>query len=291
MTGTLPGGPRRSPDLDADADPAAAGPGAPAGERLQKWLAGAGLGSRRAIEEWIRAGRVTLNGATARLGDRTLPGDRVLLDGRPVAPAAAVPARALLVYHKPVGEVTTRSDPQGRPTVFDRLPPPPQGRWIVVGRLDVNTSGLLLFTNDGELAHRLMHPSSEVPREYLVRVREQPTPATLAMLAAGVHLEDGWARFDQLVPEQGSDGHGWFRVTLHEGRNREVRRIWSAVGHEVSRLMRIRYGGLVLPRDLRPGQSRPGSAQEMAELARASATPSAAPAAAAARPTRRGPGR
>lgn len=240
------------------------------GERLQKLLAGAGLGSRRAVEEWIRDGRVTVNGRLARLGDRVGPGDRVLLDGRPVrAVPAAEPARAVLVYHKPVGEVTTRSDPQGRPTVFERLPPPPGGRWIVVGRLDVNTSGLLLFTNDGELAHRLMHPSSEVPREYLVRVREQPTPATLARLAAGVMLEDGWARFDRIVQEPGSDRHGWFRVTLHEGRNREVRRIWSAVGHEVSRLTRIRYGSLVLPSELRPGQSRAATPAEVAELARA----------------------
>ncbi|MCP5329184.1 MAG: rRNA pseudouridine synthase [Sinobacteraceae bacterium] len=239
-------------------------------ERLQKILAGAGLGSRRAVEEWIRAGRITINDVVARLGDRVAPGDQLKLDGQPVttvAPVAAAPARAVLLYHKPVGEVTTRSDPQGRPTVFERLPPPPAGRWIVVGRLDVNTSGLLLFTNDGELAHRLMHPSSEVPREYLVRVREQPTPATLARLGAGVMLEDGWARFDRIVREIGSGGHGWFRVTLHEGRNREVRRIWSAVGHEVSRLMRIRYGNLVLPRELRPGQARLAAAAEITALA------------------------
>ena len=240
------------------------------GERLQKFLAGAGLGSRRTVEEWIRDGRVTVNGRLARLGDRVGPGDRVLLDGRPVrAVPAAEPARAVLVYHKPVGEVTTRADPQGRPTVFDRLPPPPGGRWIVVGRLDVNTSGLLLFTNDGELAHRLMHPSSEVPREYLVRVREPPTAATLAQLRDGVLLEDGWARFDELVQERASEGHGWFRVTLHEGRNREVRRLWSAVGHEVSRLTRLRYGSLALPRELRPGQSRPGTAAEIAALQQA----------------------
>ncbi len=237
------------------------------GERLQKVLAGAGLGSRRAVEDWIRAGRVTLNGAVAQLGDRARPDDRIELDGRAVAvePAGAV-RPMLLVYHKPVGEMTTRSDPQGRPTVFERLPPPPDGRWIVVGRLDVNTSGLLLFTNDGDLAHRLMHPSSEVPREYLVRVREQPSPAVLARLREGVMLEDGPARFDRIVQEPGSDGHGWFRVTLHEGRNREVRRIWSEVGHEVSRLMRIRFGSLMLPRDLRPGQSRPGTTAELQEL-------------------------
>ena len=227
------------------------------GERLQKVLAAAGLGSRRSIEDWIRAGRITVNGRTAVLGDRVLAGDDVALDGRAVsitAPAAV--SRVVIGYHKPVGEVTTRSDPQGRPTVFDRLPPPPSGRWIVVGRLDVNTTGLLLFTNDGELAHRLMHPSSEIEREYLVRVRGQPDPATLERLRKGVLLEDGPARFDRLSPEGASDGHAWFRVVLHEGRNREVRRIWSAVGHEVSRLTRLRYGAVELPADLRAGEAR-----------------------------------
>jgi 23S rRNA pseudouridine2605 synthase len=245
----------------------------PRGERLQKLLAGAGFGSRRTIEDWIRLGRVRVNGAVAQLGDRAGPRDRVEVDGRAVAlqPSATVQS-ALLVYHKPVGEMTTRRDPQGRPTVFERLPPAPGGRWIAIGRLDVNTSGLLLFTNDGGLAHRLMHPSSEVPREYLVRVRDQPTPAVLARLREGVLLEDGPARFDRIVQEPGSEGHGWFRVTLHEGRNREVRRIWSEVGHEVSRLTRIRFGSLVLPRDLRPGQSRPGTATELAELDRAAAS-------------------
>ena len=227
------------------------------GERLQKVLAAAGLGSRRSIEDWIRAGRITVNGRTAVLGDRVLDGDQVALDGRavPITTAAAT-SRVVIGYHKPVGEVTTRSDPQGRPTVLDRLPPPPSGRWIVVGRLDVNTTGLLLFTNDGELAHRLMHPSSEIEREYLVRVRGQPDAATLERLRNGVLLEDGPARFDRLMPEGASDGHAWFRVVLHEGRNREVRRIWSAVGHEVSRLTRLRYGAVELPPDLRAGEAR-----------------------------------
>jgi 23S rRNA pseudouridine2605 synthase len=163
--------------------------------------------------------------------------------------------RAVLGYHKPVGEVTTRSDPQGRPTVFDRLPPPPSGRWIVVGRLDFNTSGLLLFTNDGDLAHRLMHPSSEVPREYRVRVAGQPSAATLARLSRGIELDDGPARFDRLEPVATS-GAAEFRVTLHEGRNREVRRMWGAVGHDVLRLARLRFGPVSLPEDLRPGQAR-----------------------------------
>lgn len=230
----------------------------PPGERLQKALAAAGLGSRRAIEEWIRAGRIRVNGEVAQLGARVAAGDRVTIDDRPVAweSAAASGVTAVLGYHKPLGEVTTRHDPQGRPTVFDRLPAPPAGRWIVVGRLDVNTSGLLLFTNDGALAHRLMHPSSEVEREYLVRVRAQPTPETLAELRRGVQLEDGWARFDRIEPVNASDGHAWFRVVLHEGRNREVRRLWSAVGHEVSRLTRLRYGPVTLPEDLRAGQAR-----------------------------------
>ena len=230
--------------------------------RLQKLLAAAGLGSRRTIEEWIRAGRVTIGGRVARLGDRATSADEVCLDGAKLqlgsAPSAA---RELLLYYKPVGEVTTRSDPQRRPTVFERLPPARNGRWIAVGRLDVNTSGLLLLTTDGELAHRLMHPSSEVEREYLVRLRGRPGPQVLRQLLAGVHLDDGPARFDRISAESLDEGaaggrHSAFRVVLHEGRNREVRRLWSAVGFEVSHLRRIRYGPVELPRDLRPGGVR-----------------------------------
>jgi 23S rRNA pseudouridine2605 synthase len=230
--------------------------------RLQKLLAAAGLGSRRTIEEWIRAGRVTIGGRVARLGDRATSADEVCLDGAKLQLAGAPSAaRELLLYYKPVGEVTTRSDPQRRPTVFERLPPPRNGRWIAVGRLDVNTSGLLLLTTDGELAHRLMHPSSEVEREYLVRVRGRPGPQDLRQLLSGVHLDDGPARFDRIsaegLDEEGAGGrHSAFRVVLHEGRNREVRRLWSAVGFEVSRLRRIRYGSVELPRDLRPGGVR-----------------------------------
>ncbi|TLY70434.1 MAG: rRNA pseudouridine synthase [Gammaproteobacteria bacterium] len=230
--------------------------------RLQKLLAAAGLGSRRAIEEWIRAGRVSVGGRIVQLGDRATSADDVRLDGvkLDLDRARAAPPE-LLLYYKPVGEVTTRSDPQRRPTVFRRLPPPRTGRWIAVGRLDVNTAGLLLLTTDGELAHRLMHPSSEVQREYLVRVRGRPGPQVLRQLLSGVHLEDGPARFDRISAE-GRDGgggggrHSAFRVVLHEGRNREVRRLWSAVGFEVSRLLRIRYGSVELPRDLRPGEAR-----------------------------------
>jgi 23S rRNA pseudouridine2605 synthase len=232
------------------------------GVRLQKLIATAGLASRRGAEDWVRAGRVSVNGRIAQLGDRAGPGDRVLLDGTPLELAlqpSATPAvvdTQLLLYHKPVGEVTTRRDPQGRPTVFDRLPPPTTGRWVVVGRLDVNTSGLLLFTNDGELAHRYMHPSSELEREYLVRVRGAPDAATLARLRAGLRLDDGLGRFERIEARGRSPGHSHFVVVLREGRNREVRRLWQAAGFEVSRLLRLRYGPVLLPDDLPAGAFR-----------------------------------
>jgi 23S rRNA pseudouridine2605 synthase len=261
--------------------------------RLQKLLAAAGLGSRRSVEQWIRDGRVTIAGRIAQLGDRAAPGDEVCLDGRKLdLNPAQLTSRELLLYHKPVGEVTTRSDPQGRPTVFERLPQPGNGRWITVGRLDVNTSGLLLFTTDGELAHRLMHPSSEIEREYLVRVRGRPQPGLIRKLLEGVELDDGPARFDRVTQEVGQEvGQGvvqgvdnreapegintTFRVVLHEGRNREVRRLWHAVGLEVSRLLRVRYGPIELPRDLRPGASRFADAattEQLAAVARSPAT-------------------
>jgi 23S rRNA pseudouridine2605 synthase len=236
--------------------------------RLQKLLAAAGLGSRRTIEQWIRDGRITVAGRVAQLGDRAGPGDEVLLDGRKLhLESSRAPTREILLYHKPVGEMTTRSDPQGRPTVFERLPQPRSGRWITVGRLDVNTSGLLLFTTDGELAHRLMHPSSEIDREYLVRIRGRPSDVAIKQLLEGILIEDGPARFDSIVQDETDGSHTTFRVVLHEGRNREVRRIWSAIGFEVSRLMRIRYGPVELPRDLKPGGSRLAEAEIAERLA------------------------
>jgi 23S rRNA pseudouridine2605 synthase len=237
------------------------------GERLQKLFAAAGLGSRRTVEEWIRAGRVTLNGRTAQLGDRAAPSDTVCLDGKPVAllPTTHGPRR-LIAYNKPLDEVTTRSDPQGRRTVFDSLPELDAGRWISIGRLDINTAGLLLFTTDGELAHRLMHPSSEVEREYLVTVKGRPSEASLQSLRNEVTLDDGPAKFDSVepVPRPSTGTGAWanaafdttFRVVLREGRNREVRRMWLAVGHEVLRLTRVRYGPVELPADLPSGQWR-----------------------------------
>ena len=256
--------------------------------RLQKLLAQAGLGSRRMLEEWIRAGRITVAGRVAKLGDRAEPTDEIRLDGRKLdlERARSAPPE-LLLYYKPLGEVTTRRDPQGRPTVFDRLPPPGHGRWISVGRLDVNTSGLLLLTTDGALAHRLMHPSEKVEREYLVRLCGAPGAEVIERLLSGVALEDGPARFDRITavapavrhtgvnrsrvrrgpggaPDDrgtlGRSGHSTFRVVLHEGRNREVRRLWEAVGFEVRRLLRIRYGVIELPQDMRPGNVRPAPA-------------------------------
>ena len=218
----------------------------------------------------------------AQLGDRAAPGDDVRLDGKRLKLAAgeATP-HELLLYYKPTGEVTTRSDPQGRPTVFERLPPPRRGRWISVGRLDVNTTGLLLLTTDGRLAHRLMHPSSEVEREYRVRLRGRPSEGVLAQLLLGVRLEDGAASFARITAdtweEAGGGGsarsHSTFRVVLTEGRNREVRRLWQAVGFEVSRLKRIRYGPIELPRDLKPGGIRLAGPAFLERLAQAVAGP------------------
>jgi 23S rRNA pseudouridine2605 synthase len=243
-------------------------------ERIQKLLAAAGAGSRRGIEQWLRDGRLTVNGSVAKLGDRAQPGDQFLLDGQPLQLPEALSTpqshagATVLLYHKPTGEVTTRHDPQGRPTVFDRLPPAPSGRWVVVGRLDVNTSGLLLFTNDGALAHRLMHPSFEVQRSYLVRVRGSPGPDLPQKLLRGVLLDDGPARFSRVEPRGRSEGHTWFEVTLGEGRNREVRRAFEFLGHEVSRLKRLAYGPFRLPDDLPAGKAVVVSGPELAQVLR-----------------------
>jgi 23S rRNA pseudouridine2605 synthase len=203
-----------------------------------------------------------VNGTPAMLGTRARPADRILLDGRPVLLAEARAIRVLL-YHKPVGELVTREDPQGRATVFSRLPP---GRWVAVGRLDLNSSGLLLFTDSGELAHRLMHPRYEVEREYLARVQGA---VDVERLRRGVPLEDGVAAFDTIEPLERESGgaNRWYRVSLKEGRNREVRRLFAAVGARVSRLRRVRYGPVELPRGLEPGQWRELAPPQVAELA------------------------
>jgi 23S rRNA pseudouridine2605 synthase len=224
-------------------------------ERLQKVLAQAGFGSRREIERRIEEGRISINGRTARLGDRVEETDTIRMDGRPIL-LSKLPRvrRRVLAYNKPEGEVCTRSDPQGRPTIFDRLPRLAVGRWIAVGRLDVNTSGLILLTTDGELANRLMHPSREIEREYAVRVFGEVDARILDRLRKGVELEDGPAAFDGIRDSGGTGLNHWYHVLLREGRNREVRRLWESQGLRVSRLQRIRYGIVSLRRGLPYGR-------------------------------------
>ena len=223
------------------------------GQKLQKVLANLGLGSRRKMERWIEEGRVTVDGSVATLGDRVHAGQALRLDGKPLEVDAAEQVRVLL-YHKPVREVCSKDDPEGRKTVFERLPKLKSGRWISVGRLDFNTSGVLLFTTDGALANALMHPSSAIEREYLVRVMGRVDEPMLERLKDGVELDDGPARFSD-IQEGGGDGiNRFFYVVLMEGRNREVRRLWESQGTTVSRLKRVRYGEVFLPSKLKKGQ-------------------------------------
>lgn len=225
-------------------------------ERLHKVLANAGLGSRRLLEQRIAGAEILVNGQAAQTGSSVRAGDRVEVDRKQFVVATDLHDRAqVLMYHKPEGELTTRDDPEGRPTVFENLPHLNGSRWISVGRLDVNTTGLLLLTTDGELANALMHPSHELEREYLCRVHGEVPDEALEKLQAGVELEDGPARFDEIHVVSRGGSHCWFRVILHEGRNREVRRLWDSLGFLVSRLKRIRYGNVELPRGLRPGQN------------------------------------
>jgi 23S rRNA pseudouridine2605 synthase len=224
-------------------------------DKLQKVLANAGIGSRREMEKWIEAGRISVNGKLATLGDRVEPADKIRVDGNPLSTSKDAPTCRVLMYNKPEGELCSRKDPEGRPTVFDRLPSIKNGRWIAVGRLDINTSGLLLFTNDGELANRLMHPKHEVEREYSVRVFGEVEDIMLKRLTDGVKLEDGEAKFTEIVKKPGDDEsqNSWYNVSLSEGRNREVRRLWESQGLQVSRLIRVRYGTLELQKRLPQG--------------------------------------
>ena len=227
-------------------------------DKLQKLLAHAGQGSRREIEKWISDGRVSLNGKRAKLGDRATADDRILVDGKLIALTSGRTEQIkALMYHKPEGQICTRKDPKGRPTVFENLPEIPNGRWVSVGRLDINTSGLLLFTNHGELANKLMHPSTGLEREYLVRIRGRATDETIHTLTRkGVDIDGKNARFDSVIQADMSDegSNHWYRVVIREGRYREVRKLWDAVGHTVSRLKRIRYGTVKLTRDLKQGK-------------------------------------
>lgn len=224
-------------------------------EKLQKVLARAGLGSRREMETAIGAGRVKVNGRVATLGDRIEMRDKVTVDDRPVTLRGVEETpRRVVMYNKPEGELCTRKDPEGRRTVFERLPRLKGERWIAIGRLDINTSGLLLFTTDGELANRLMHPSTEVEREYAVRVMGDVRREHVVAMVEGVMLEDGPARFTD-VQEFGGEGiNTWFHVVLMEGRNREVRRLWESQGLTVSRLKRVRYGNIFLDKRAKAGE-------------------------------------
>ena len=221
-------------------------------ERIQKYLAQSGAGSRRQIEEWIKEGRITVNGRMATIGQQVMPSARIALDGKPVRVRPSKNLR-VFAYHKPTGQICSRSDPAGRPTVFEALPKLRTGRWISIGRLDFNTSGLLLFTTDGTLANRLTHPSSELEREYRCRVQGEVDKDFLRELREGIDLDGKRARFEKLDYEGGSGTNRWYRAILREGRYREVRRMWEAGGYRVSKLMRIRYGPVILPRGLKPG--------------------------------------
>ena len=224
-------------------------------EKLQKVLARVGLGSRRYMEEVIAAGRVSVNGQVAQVGERIEPGDELRIDGRKVSfQIEDEIRRRVLIYYKPEGEICSRSDPESRPTVFDQLPAIANDRWVMVGRLDINSTGLLLFTNDGELANRLMHPSNEVEREYAVRVMGEVTPQIKNNMLKGVVLDDGPAKFESFSEIGGEGINRWYQVVVKEGRNREVRRIFESQGLKVSRLLRTRYGTVILPRELRTGR-------------------------------------
>lgn len=278
-------------------EPAASEPPAAATEeRIQKILAQLGLASRREIEDWIREGRITLNGRPAILGDRCGPSDRVTVNGRAIdlGRGWAEPTRVLL-YHKPSGEIVARRDPEGRPVIFTQLPRPSRGRWIAVGRLDINTQGLLLVTTNGELANRLMHPSRQIEREYAVRVMGPVPDTVLDRLSRGVVLEDGPARFETLREAGGEGVNRWFHVTLREGRNRIVRRMWESQAVTVSRLIRVRFGHLGLPPRLKARTFMELSVEQVAALMESvGLTPDPAPgdrSAPATRPARTGRGK
>ncbi len=223
-------------------------------ERLQKVMAAAGLGSRRALERRIKNGEVKVNNSVATIGQNVHADDKIHFEDKDWTVVEKRGVQRSLVYNKPTGEVTTRSDPQGRPTVFDNLPRLKGARWIAVGRLDINTSGLLLMTTDGELAHAMMHPSNKVDREYACRVFGEVDQEKLDRLKNGVMLDDGMAQFSDIQAAGGEEGNHWFHVTILEGRNREVRRLWASQDLVVSRLKRVRYGAVFLPKRLRMGE-------------------------------------
>ena len=234
-------------------------------ERVQKFLASQGIASRRQIERWIEAGEILIDGEPCVLGQRITGDEKIVVCGKAVNLLTKVSTRVLL-YHKPCGEVVSRLDPQQRPTIFDQLPSLTSGRWVAAGRLDFNTSGLLLLTTDGELANDLMHPRNEIEREYQVRVHGRVMDEALSRLQRGVRLEDGLARLSVLEVQESKGANTWCRVVLREGRNREVRRLWESQGLEVSRLIRTRFGTIKLPRTLKQGAYIELSTSQMKQL-------------------------
>lgn len=237
-------------------------------ERIQKALARQGLGSRRQVETWVSEGKIQLNGEVAKLGDHVKPGDTVMFSGRKIIiKSTELKLPRVIAYHKPEGQVCSRSDPEGRPTIFENLPGLKHSRWVAIGRLDLNTSGLILLTDEGELANRLMHPSRQIQREYAVRTLGTASDEILRKLTHGVELEDGPARFEEIVDSGGQGTNHWYHVVLMEGRNREVRRMWEAVGLRVSRLMRVRFGPFILNKSQRPGKTKELTAKQVIELA------------------------
>ncbi len=241
----------------------------PESPKLHKVLAQAGMGSRLEMEQLIMEGRITVNNEPAHIGQRVQFGDHVKVNGKPIRFRIEPPPTRVIAYHKPAGEVVTHDDPQNRPTVFRKLPKLFQGKWQSVGRLDLNTEGLLLFTSSGELANNLMHPRFGLEREYAVRVLGGLNPEEKQRLLAGVQLGDGMAQFGSIEEGGGEGSNCWYRVTISEGRNREVRRMFEAVGHAVSRLIRIRYGAMVLPRGLKRGAWMELDGIDIAQLTRA----------------------
>lgn len=237
-------------------------------QKLHKMLAQAGLGSRRAMEEWIRSGRVTVNGVVAGIGTRVTPHDVIRVGRRLVRWPAPQQLPRVVRYHKPEGEIVSRDDPEGRPTVFDKLPKVRGAKWVNVGRLDYNTCGLLVFTTSGELANRMMHPRFAVEREYAVRILGQLKPEQVAKLKRGIALDDGPARCSAVEDEGGEGANHWYRIVLAEGRNRIVRRMFSALGVTVSRLMRVRFGIIGLPPRLKRGQLSELPPDEVRQLVR-----------------------
>ena len=244
--GAAPSGPKVPANAQPNIEPGT--------ERLHKVMAGAGLGSRRSLEKQIAEGAVLVNGKKVELGRSVKSGDRIQFRDQEWQVIAATAQHRTLIYNKPEGEVTTRNDPDGRPTVFDRMPRLETARWVTVGRLDINTTGLLLLTTDGELANAMMHPSNQVDREYVCRIRGMVSDEQVAQLKEGVQLDDGPARFSDIQRMPSATGNQWFQVTLLEGRNREVRRLWESVGCMVSRLKRVRYGAATLPKGLKVGR-------------------------------------